>query len=921
MGIVRMGPPVELILQLQAAHAIRHFVETGTYLGQTAYWASQFFEHVTTIEFSESLYERAKTHYAQIKNLQFLYGHSLAQLRTLVPHLDSAALFWLDAHWSGGETYGANDECPLLDEIEIINQSEFEHFILIDDARLFTAPPPPPHQIQQWPDISQIVQALNACHHKRYIVVVEDVILAVPESAKALVAHYGQQVALKEQQTAASQSAGRSPLTHTIEVTGEADVIGNLPFIGPVVFDVGANVGSWTASVLNQHPNAQIHAFEPVPQTYYTFLQNLAAPIQAGRVFPANVAIAHQEEIRTFHAYETASAWSTFHRRVEVEQSIHLAPPTPLSVFTTTLDRYCQQRQVMQIGFLKIDVEGGELDVLLGATELLKRGRIDYIQFEYGGTWKDAHTTLKQAFEYLQSFRYHLFKILPDGLEYRPQFSPSHEDFEYSNFLAVSDRLRPLMFGEEPRMLDLKVLCQKYGIAPRNVIHVGAHEGQEIHQYQQMDVPGVLFVEANPALFERLETNLAGIDNMLAIQCAVSDRNGTVTLHVTSEDQSSSILPLKHHQDLYPGIQETHQVEVPSTTLDDLLDDLQLDTADFNLLYLDIQGAELLALQGAAHLLHHIDAINTEINYEELYEGCALIHQIDEFLEAYGFERVETTTPYHPSWGDAFYVKKPVITMSTLGRNGRFANQFFQYAFLKTYAKLHNLRVETSPWIGQYLFGQIDSEIAHPLPVVGNPDDSLPDLGESLLLGAPTPYQNVEFWGYFQYHTRFYVPHKAYIRSLFQPVPEVEEKLRSPLQQLRSKGKTVIGLHLRRGDYGYYPFFIAPSQWYLDWLKGFWETLDEPVLFIASDEPETVVPDFADYHPITSQNLNIELPEASFYPDFYLLSQCDVVAISNSSFSFAACMLNERGTCFFRPHRSTQKLIPFDPWNSEPLLK
>jgi hypothetical protein len=64
----------------------------------------------------------------------------------------------------------------------------------------------------------------------------------------------------------------------------------------------------------------------------------------------------------------------------------------------------------------------------------------------------------------------------------------------------------------------------------------------------------------------------------------------------------------------------------------------------------------------------------------------------------------------------------------------------------------------------------------------------------------------------------------------------------------------------------------------------------------------------------------LDLAEAEFYLDFYLLSQCDIVAISNSSFSFAACMLSETGKFFFRPDWSTEKLIPFDPWNSEPLL-
>jgi len=704
--------------------------------------------------------------------------------------------------------------------------------------------------------------------------------------------------------------------------TGEVNFIRNLPYIGRVVMDVGANVGEWTLAVLEKRPDIEIHAFEPVPQIYQQLLQNVGDAIQLGNVIPVNCAIAHQEGIRTFFSYETHGAWSTFYRRYAIEQSLNLIPPKPISVFTTTLDDYCKQRNIRHVGFLKIDVEGGEWDVVLGAKELLQQGQIDCLQFEYGGTWQDANISLKQMFAYLHQYHYHLFKILPNQLDYRPQFLLEYEDYSYSNFLAVSDRLRPYFFNESPQMLALPSLFNQYGITPKNVIHVGAHEGQEIDQYQQMNVQGVLFIEANPDVFERLEANVAEIDNMVAIQCAVSNQSGTVTLRITTSDEASSILPLKHHQDIYPDIQETHQITVLSTTLDELLEEWQLDFADFNILYLDIQGAELLALEGAVNLLPYLDGVYTEVNYEELYEGCALIGEIDEFLASYEFLRVETVSPYHPSWGDALYVKKPLITMSTLGQNGRFANQIFQYAFLKIYAQIHQCRVQTSPWIGQLLFGHADSIVTQPLPVVGNPDDPFsPALAESLLPHADIPYKNVEFWGFFQYHTRFYAPHKDYFRSLFKPVTAFANALAEALQRLRSHGKTIVGLHLRRGDYGYGYFFVAPTQWYRDWLTGFWDTLENPVLFIASDDIDAVIGDFEEYKPLSVRDLKIDLPEAPFYPDFYLLSQCDVVAISNSSFSFAACLVNERSQFFFRPHLSSGKLIPFDPWNSEPVLR
>jgi hypothetical protein len=107
--------------------------------------------------------------------------------------LNSSALFWLDAHWSGGNTYGQSDTCPILDEIEIINRCKYDSFILIDDARLFLSPPPTPHRIELWPDITAIIAALNSHDHHRYTLVFQDVIIAVPQFSKQLVSEYVQQ--------------------------------------------------------------------------------------------------------------------------------------------------------------------------------------------------------------------------------------------------------------------------------------------------------------------------------------------------------------------------------------------------------------------------------------------------------------------------------------------------------------------------------------------------------------------------------------------------------------------------------------------------------------------------------------------------------------------------------------------------------
>jgi hypothetical protein len=90
--------------------------------------------------------------------------------------------------------------------------------------------------------------------------------------------------------------------------------------------------------------------------------------------------------------------------------------------------------------------------------------------------------------------------------------------------------------------------------------------------------------------------------------------------------------------------------------LDDYWKDSGLPQQGFNFLNIDVQGFELEVLRGAAETLNYVDYILTEVNREELYEDCVLVEELDEFLDAYGFVREETSWG-GGSWGDAFYVK------------------------------------------------------------------------------------------------------------------------------------------------------------------------------------------------------------------------------------------------------------------------
>ena len=138
---------------------------------------------------------------------------------------------------------------------------------------------------------------------------------------------------------------------------------------------------------------------------------------------------------------------------------------------------------------------------------------------------------------------------------------------------------------------------------------------------------------------------------------ALLDSLGEVNLNITSNSQSSSILNLKEHSIMYPTIKKIKEVKVPSSTLNYEFSK-KYNIKNYNMLNMDIQGSELLVLKGSANILKNFDLIYTEINFKEMYEGCALVDDLDNFLETYGFYRCMTSTPESEYWGDAIYIKK-----------------------------------------------------------------------------------------------------------------------------------------------------------------------------------------------------------------------------------------------------------------------
>jgi hypothetical protein len=135
-------PPPHLIKQNMILTNARRYnprimVETGTLHGDMVEAMKHHFREIYSIEISHDLAQRAEQRFAGNSNIHIIEGDSAIALKKLMPNLHEPALFWLDGHYSGGDTGKGEKETPIMEELASIYASEYSHIVLIDDARCF----------------------------------------------------------------------------------------------------------------------------------------------------------------------------------------------------------------------------------------------------------------------------------------------------------------------------------------------------------------------------------------------------------------------------------------------------------------------------------------------------------------------------------------------------------------------------------------------------------------------------------------------------------------------------------------------------------------------------------------------------------------------------------------------------------------
>lgn len=231
-----------------------------------------------------------------------------------------------------------------------------------------------------------------------------------------------------------------------IKTDGELDLMQNLVRPGNTVFDVGANVGEWSLHLLELDRAVCLYAFEPLPLVFND-LQEKLSPYS--NVQAVNLALSNNTGRASFCYYDETyefSGLSSFYER-EVLKADH-QPPKMIEVEQDTLTHFCLDHNIDKIDFLKIDAEGAEWIILQGAAELIEQNKIIAIQFEYGGCYIDAKTSLEGIFNFLSQREYLIFRIMPNGLIHIPKWSPHLENFTISNYVAIKKEEISNLLGE-----------------------------------------------------------------------------------------------------------------------------------------------------------------------------------------------------------------------------------------------------------------------------------------------------------------------------------------------------------------------------------------------------------------------------------------------------------------------------------------
>ena len=206
-----------------------------------------------------------------------------------------------------------------------------------------------------------------------------------------------------------------------------------------IIFDIGANIGEYTnllETYATQHNiTTNIHLFEPTTSCFNILSKKYS---DKKHIILNNFGVSDQDNTAIIYYDKEKSGLASLYQRNLESYDIKLNKTEKVKI--KRLDQYIEEKEIKHIDFIKIDIEGHELNAFKGIGKYLNADFIDYIQFEYGGANLDSGTSLMELFKYLHERGFRLAKVLTNGLEIR-NYLPYMENYNYANYVAISKRI------------------------------------------------------------------------------------------------------------------------------------------------------------------------------------------------------------------------------------------------------------------------------------------------------------------------------------------------------------------------------------------------------------------------------------------------------------------------------------------------
>ena len=232
-------------------------------------------------------------------------------------------------------------------------------------------------------------------------------------------------------------------------------------------------------------------------------------------------------------------------------------------------------------------------------------------------------------------------------------------------------------------LIDLEILKKEFKLNVFNIVHVGANLGQEVETYNKIFPNSHIYlIEPQKNLFKIMNRNFKNNNKVSMFNIALGNTVGDINLNLSPTNLSaSSILKPTFHKEIHPEVKFEGSEIVTINKYENL------NFENVNFLNIDTQGYELEVLKGVGNNIKFINYILAEINTKELYENSPLVSDIDKFLGNLGFVRVVTVFWNDDCyWGDAFYIRKSLITNPQIYRN-KIKNYLFKSVFIYKFVK------------------------------------------------------------------------------------------------------------------------------------------------------------------------------------------------------------------------------------------